>query len=419
MPLRSARLTGDPTLQQCLEGAHRMLTGADGLSVMRVQSALLDLGRSVGPGGADGIFGPDTGAAVSAYKRAKDLTPSDPVVGPGTTRALDDDMFLDPPHLDPTFAEFSPAVVEHRLEQFVARELAAMRAAPFDSWRRMLATFALDALNSGELLGIVAASRVGDLREQFLAVADPVQPDGSTAEETFREVTSGTSALGVTVEFSASGARRAFIIIRDDVVLGRAVTFRIADGTTAPEPLLGTLVHELTHARNLANSAALRAISDTDADVYADTALAQQRSATGIPTAATTHAYVEELTARHVHWVVLQELAGTPGGIAVRSLPADRLAAAALFYFVEEGVLWDANQYGAGINAQGDAVRFPQLDRWLRLCSTQSFSDVADDDKLSTLAFQAAARFSADQVTNPSFDFIQEDGLYPLVSDFH
>jgi hypothetical protein len=48
MPLRSARLTGDQVLENCLAGTHRMLAGEDGLPVMRVQSALLDLGRSVG-----------------------------------------------------------------------------------------------------------------------------------------------------------------------------------------------------------------------------------------------------------------------------------------------------------------------------------------------------------------------------------
>src|SRR6478752_6968726 len=146
MPLRSARLTGDPVLTQCQEGAHRMFAGEDNLSVMRLQSALLDLGLSVGSHGADGIFGPDTGAAVTTFKNRHGLTPNDPVVGKGTAQALDDDLFRDPPELDPAFGEFSSAVVEHRLEQFVARELIAMLQTPFDSWRRMLATFALGAL---------------------------------------------------------------------------------------------------------------------------------------------------------------------------------------------------------------------------------------------------------------------------------
>ena len=68
MPVRSARLTGDPILEACLAGNHRMQEGEDSLSLERVQSTLLDLARPIGPNGADGMFGPDTGAAVTAYK---------------------------------------------------------------------------------------------------------------------------------------------------------------------------------------------------------------------------------------------------------------------------------------------------------------------------------------------------------------
>ena len=83
MPLRSAKLAGDPVLEQCPEGTHRMLAGEDGLPVKRLQQALNDLGHCVGPAGADGIFGPDTGAAVTAYKASEGLNPNDPVVGTG------------------------------------------------------------------------------------------------------------------------------------------------------------------------------------------------------------------------------------------------------------------------------------------------------------------------------------------------
>jgi hypothetical protein len=396
-----------------------MLQGEDGIPVMRVQSALLSLGRSVGPTGADGVFGLDTGAAVTAYKTDKGLVPNDPVVGPGTTQALDNELFHDPPNLDPTFAEFSPAVVDHRLEQFVALELLALLQAPFDSWRRMLGTFALNALNSSELLGIVAQSRAVDLRERFLAVADPVQPDGATAANFFDDAISAGGALGNTVTFFVGGQPRAFIIIRDDVILGRASIVRQSDNTRAPASLQGVVVHELTHARNIESMQQLRSTDDTSATAYADTALAQARSATGGRTALVLAAYVAELAARHVHWVVLKELAGTPGGIAVRGLPVDRLAAAALFYFVELPSVYDSNGYGAGINAQGDAVRFHQLDLWLRLCAGQSFSDIPADDALSSQAFLAAARFCAAQVANPTLDFAQEDGVFPLIQDFH
>lgn len=66
-------------------------------------------------------------------------------------------------------------------------------------------------------------------------------------------------------------------------------------------------------------------------------------------------------------------------------MSADRLAAAALFYFVEFRAVYDSNGYGAGINAQGDTARFAQLERWLLLCATQSFSDVPAEDQKATL----------------------------------
>lgn len=419
MPLRSARLTGDPVLENCLTGGHRMLEGEEGLPVMRLQSSLLDLGRSVGPSGADGIFGPDTGAAVTSYKTSKGLVPNDPVVGRGTIQALDDDLFRDPPNLDPAFAEFSPAVVEHRLEQFIARELAAFLQAPLNSWRHMIARFALNALNSGELLGIVAQSRAVDLRGLFLDAADPVQQGGTNAEIFFDDAITAADSHGVTIPFLAGGQLRAFIIIQDQVILGRAAIVRTSDNTRAPDTLQGVLVHELTHARNLANLQTLLEASDLDPNVYADTALAQARSAIGPPTARVLRSFVGEMCARHVHWVVLKELAGVPGGLAVSALPPEKLAAGVLLYFAELFRIFDRNGYIAGINAQGDALRFPQLDLWLRLCASQSFSDVPDDDARSTQAFLSAAQVCADQLVDPVIDFAEEDGLFPLIQDFH
>jgi hypothetical protein len=401
-----------------------MFDGEDGLAVMRVQSALLDLGREIGAKGADGVFGPDTGRAVIEYKTDKHLVPNDPVVGSATTQALDDDLFHDPPTLDPTFAEFTPAVIDHRLEQFIALELVALLHAPLDSSRHMLGLFALNALNSGELLGIVAQSRAVDLRDPFLAVADPVQPDEvssppKTAEDFFDDAIISGDAVGVTVTFFVGGQPRAFIVVRDDVVLGRGSILRTSDGTRAPAPLQGVVVHELFHARNLVNIQALLATADGDTDAYADTALAQARSATGRATARVLRSFVAELSARHMHWIVLKELAGTPGGIAVRGLKPKNLARAAIFYFTELGpTLFDSNGYGAGINAQRDAVRFQQLALWLHICANQSFSDVPGEEQ-SQLAFQAAAQFCADEVANGTLEFDEEDGVFPLIKNFH
>jgi hypothetical protein len=64
--LRSARLADDSVLEECFADRHRMLSGEQGLPVMRIQQALIDLRRSVDPLGADGILGFDTGTAVSA-----------------------------------------------------------------------------------------------------------------------------------------------------------------------------------------------------------------------------------------------------------------------------------------------------------------------------------------------------------------
>lgn len=419
MALRSARLMGDRVLEECLAGRHRIFAGEQGLPVKRIQQALIDLNLSVGPAGADGIFGPDTGAAVTDYKTDKGLQPNDPVVGPGTMRALDDDLFHDPPQLDPTFAEFSPAVTEGRLEQFVALELSALLHTPLDSWRHMLGRHALQALNSGELLGIVAQSRAIDLRGHFLAVADPVQRDNLSAEAFFDdELRAGASAR--TVSFTAGGERRAFIIISDEVILGRASILRESDGTRAPITLQGVVVHEVTHARNLESSDTLREILDTDNGAFVDTAIAQQRTAaTGTRSAEVLRSYVREIVARHVHWIVLQEMSGTPGTLAVRGLPADRLAAAALLYFAELRGVYDSNGYGRAINERGDAARFTQLAQWLRLCADESFSDIEADDRQCTLLFQEAAQRCADLVTQQVFEFPPEDGLFPLIQDFH
>src|SRR5690242_106806 len=103
MPLRNPRFSGDPILEACFEGQHRMQQGEVGLAVMRVQAVLMNIGYSVGPGGADGIFGPETGNAVSAYKFDKRVSPNDPVVGPGTMHELDKEFFVDPPEVDPAF----------------------------------------------------------------------------------------------------------------------------------------------------------------------------------------------------------------------------------------------------------------------------------------------------------------------------
>jgi hypothetical protein len=91
MPFLSPRLAGDPVLEACLAGTHRMMQGESGAAVRKVQQALIDLGYGI-PDGPTGMFGPQTADAVVRFKTHKRLVPNDPVVGPGTSRALDADL---------------------------------------------------------------------------------------------------------------------------------------------------------------------------------------------------------------------------------------------------------------------------------------------------------------------------------------
>jgi hypothetical protein len=86
------------------------------------------------------------------------------------------------------------------------------------------------------------------LRTRFLELADSEQPGGLSAEDFFDDATISGDALASTFRFFAGGESRAFIVIRDSVILGRASILRTSDGARAPVTLLGVLVHELTHA---------------------------------------------------------------------------------------------------------------------------------------------------------------------------
>ncbi|MFC4512440.1 MULTISPECIES: peptidoglycan-binding domain-containing protein [Streptomyces] len=412
MVLRCPRFAGDPVLEACLAGTHRMFRPEQGLAVKRVQAALIALGRPVGPAGDDGFFGPDTGAAVSAYKDAKGLSPDDPVVGKGTMGALDDDLFVDPPTLDPAFKEFSPFVVDRRLEPFAGLELAVLIDTPLNSWRHMLGRFTLDALNSSTLLGIVAMSRSLDLRDRFLAAAAPTQPNGTSAADFFDDALITDDAVGRTVTFQArDGTRQAFVLIKDDVILGRQFIVRTTTGGRARVSLQGVLVHELTHVRNRSAEVRLLQTPDTDGGTYVDTALAQARSATGRPTAQVLDSFVGEICARHVHWIVVQEAAGNP--FAPRFLPPGKLAEAVRFYAQEVTGLFDSNGYLTGIVNQGRATLLQQLSLWLQRCREFSLTDDPDESARTDTLFAD----TADACARGTVD-TQADGLFPLPADF-
>jgi hypothetical protein len=187
--------------------------------------------------------------------------------------------------------------------------------------------------------------------------------------------------------------------------------------------LLGVLVHELTHVRNLAQMEAIALTADTDTDAFVDTALAQAQTLAGNRTGDVLRRFVHEMVARHLHWVALQELAGTPGNLAVPFLDPDQLAGAAFFYFTEMAGVFDPNDphgYIAGISAQGDDARFHQLELWLQLASNQSFSDDLTQDGLSTDLFRAAAQKFADRrAALPVITAFPDDaGIFPGRADF-
>jgi hypothetical protein len=62
--LISRRFAGDPVLEACLDGAHRMLPPEAGPAVGKIQQALVDLGFQLPVSGVDSTFGAET-AAVS------------------------------------------------------------------------------------------------------------------------------------------------------------------------------------------------------------------------------------------------------------------------------------------------------------------------------------------------------------------
>ena len=92
--LTNPRFAGDPVLEACAAGTHRMLTPETGPAVAKVQQALLDLGFALPLHGADGVFNEETGAAVVAYKTDRGIFPNDPVVGPKTMASLDGEAAL-------------------------------------------------------------------------------------------------------------------------------------------------------------------------------------------------------------------------------------------------------------------------------------------------------------------------------------
>jgi hypothetical protein len=104
--LQSPRFAGDPILEACLNGQHRMLAPQIGEAVKKVQRALRDLGfplpLTFARGDADGQYGDETARAVSRFKRDNNIEPSDGVVGRKTMAALDGLFTSSPPPNPPS-----------------------------------------------------------------------------------------------------------------------------------------------------------------------------------------------------------------------------------------------------------------------------------------------------------------------------
>jgi peptidoglycan hydrolase-like protein with peptidoglycan-binding domain len=432
MPLRSLRFAGDPVLEACIEGSHRMLLNEEGLAVARVQAALVELGSSVGQAGVDGTFGPDTGNAVSSFKMRHGLQPADPVVGVGTMTALDDAFFVDPALLDPTFLEFTPFVAARRLEPFVAIELAKLLSAPLDSWRHMAARFALDSLSADTLAGIVAGSRFGDLSGFVVAHAAAVQPDGTISTDWFERERQGFvepdgrprrfGGSAVTFPFrGADGGDIGIIVVSDDLIRGKERTVVQATGQSLPVTIDETLIHELTHLRNGHRTQDVLATSDLDAGVFTDPVLAQSLTlTTSRPTAQVLLEFLEEISARHVEWHIRQEVEGHP--LNINLLTPEQFAAAVISYMVEFPTLFDAgNGYVHVLNARPDAVtaRLDQAALWLRQLDTFGFSDRAQDEAAVHDRLLQAADFCQEQANaSATSDPSDPAGLTPLLQDF-
>ncbi|WP_431970498.1 peptidoglycan-binding protein [Nocardia sp. bgisy134] len=400
MSLMSKRFSGDPVLEKCLAGSHRMMEPEENLSVMRVQEALRRLDKD--PGILDGIFGVKTGAAVSEFKREQRLFPDDPVVGEGTSGRLDMFMFHDPVISgDADFGELAGFVAEHRVEPFVGLELANLLRKSFESQRHDLGRAMLDRLTSGDCSAIVAASRARGLN------------DDRIPENVIEELAElPRDASGVTVSFEDSnGRQRSAIALNDLLIRGRMVLTHHPDGRQAKASFRGQLAHELTHMRN--EGANLEHTPTFDTDTFLDPVLAAN-----LPnTAFVFMHFANEMNARHVTWITEREDAGDP--FAARFLPPAELCAAAHFYFAETGLrLFFDNGYMANM-VQSHEKTYRQLALWLRRTAQLTFTSKPEQQEISARLFRDAADVADVIAADPNTHRPIGRGLFPEPGDFH
>jgi hypothetical protein len=400
MAMQSTRLIGDDFLNGCQSGQWVMSADDDDLGVMRVQEALSVLGYD--PGTLDGVFGPNTGVAVSAFKADRQLLPTDPVVGPGTSTALDSAMYYDPPYLDPAFGELAPYVLNQTVEPFVGFELNYLLTRPLNSIRNDIGFATLSLLGSEICLAIVSENRTAGI------------PDVRVDDDT-RATLANLTGSAVTVPFTGPDAiRRVAVAIRDTTIMGRRFHMN-KQGKKAKVTLRAAVVHELTHVRNIDNE--LWLVTEDDPTVFLDPSVAVSLSSSGNLTRDTFIHFVQEIVAAHVEWISQREDAGDPN--AARFLNPAALAEAMHYYFtsVDSGWFRD-NGYMAACVAAGDIGIYRQAALWLRAATKLTFSDSAELQDISTQLFWDAAD-EADRLANdPSAPHVPADGVSPLASDY-
>ena len=404
MALQSARFSGDPVLERCLAGTHRMFALEENLSVMRVQEALRRL--DFDPGQLDGIFGAATGAAVSSFKEAHGLSPSDPVVGVGTSGKLDSLLLHNPPSLDPDFGEVAGFVAAHVVEPFMGFALAPLISSPLNSMRHNVGRSMLDALGSGHCLGMVAGSRATDLQ-------DPRIPADVKAEL----ANLGPASGRVTTFVGTDGAEHIVMVIDDLTIRGRRFLVHRPTLRKVKIDLRSTLCHELTHIRN--SGLGLDNTPDFDTDTFLDPNLAAaMTNASGRQTARVFAQFAHEMNARHVDWIIDRELAGDP--FAAQFLEPVALSEAAHFYFAESDreFYFQDNGYIGAILARGHEATYNQMGLWLRQCAKMTFSGDPDAQQISAQLFSDAADSAEFTAINPGLPRPAGNGLFPLSQDF-
>ena len=404
MALQSARFSGDPIIEQCLAGTHRMFAPEENLSVMRIQEALRRLDFDPGP--IDGIFGGTTGTAVSKFKQEHNLSPTDPVVGVGTSGTLDSLVLHGSPLLDPDFGEVAPFVAAHSVEPFVGLQLAPLINAPFNSQRRDAGRSMLEALVSGHCLAMVAGSRAG-------GVQDPRIPANIKAEMANLGTASGT----VRHFTGTDGLEHVVMAIDDLTIRGKRFLVHRPTLRKVKIDLRGTLCHELTHIRN--TGLGLDNTPDFDTDTFLDPNLANAMSnASGRKTARVFNQFANEMNARHVDWIIEQEVAGNP--FAAQFLQPVELSEAAHFYFAESDreFYFRDNGYIGEILARGHTAIYQQMALWLRQCAQMTFNHDPAKQAISAQLFRDAADSAELTAVNPGLPRPPGNGLFPLSEDF-